>query len=132
MGGKTVVIVGTIVATLLLGACRTAPIFDVEAQPIAVSSSSYTAEDVRKAIIRAGARRGWVFSDADEGKLFGTLTLRDHRATVDVSYSKDSYDIKYRESQNLRYDAKKNVIHSNYNGWIQNLVTDITVELSLL
>ena len=132
MGGKTVVIVGTIVATLLLGACRTAPIFDVEAQPIAVSSSSYTAEDVRKAIIRAGARRGWVFSDTDEGKLVGTLSLRDHRATVDVSYSKDSYDIKYRESQNLRYDAKKNVIHSNYNGWVQNLVTDITVELSLL
>ena len=132
MGGKTVVIVGTIVATLLLGACRTASIFDVEAQPIAVSSSSYTAEDVRKAIIRAGARRGWVFSDADEGKLVGTLSLRDHRATVDVSYSKDSYDIKYRDSQNLRYDAKKNVIHSNYNGWVQNLVTDITVELSLL
>lgn len=132
MGGKTVVIVGTIVATLLLGACRTAPVFDVEAQPIAVSGSSYTAEDVRKAIIRAGARRGWVFSDADEGKLVGTLSLRDHRATVDVSYSKDSYDIKYRDSQNLRYNSKRNEIHSNYNGWVQNLVTDITVELSLL
>ena len=132
MPRKAILVVGTIVATLLLGACRTAPVFNVEAQPIAVSNSSYTAEDVRKAIIRAGSRRGWVISDAGDGKLVGTLTVRDHQATVDVNYGEDTYDITYRDSQNLRYDAEMNKIHSNYNGWIQNLVTDISIELSLL
>ena len=129
---KTILVVGTIVATLLLGACRTAPVFNVDAQPIAVSGASYTAEDVRKAIIRAGSRRGWVLSDAGDGKLVGTLNVRDHQATVDVSYSEDAYDITYRDSQNLRYDAEKGKIHSNYNGWVQNLVKDISIELSLL
>ena len=129
---KTILVVGTIVATLLLGACRTAPVFNVEAQPITVSGSSYTAEDVRKAIIRAGSRRGWVFSDAGDGMLVGTLSVRTHQAMVDVSYNADTYDIKYSDSQNLRYDEATDKIHSNYNGWIQNLVKDISIELSLL
>ena len=132
MGKKAPVIVLTIVATLLLGACRTAPIFNVEAQPVAISGASHTADDVRKAILRAGSRRGWVFSDEGPGKLVGTLSLRKHQATVDVTYSEDNYDITYRDSQNLSYDAESNKIHANYNGWVQNLVKDISIELSLL
>ena len=132
MGKKVPVIVLTVVATLLLGACRTAPVFNVEAHPIAVSGSSHTADDVRKAIIRAGSRRGWIFSDEGPGKLVGTLSLRRHEATVDVTYGKDSYDITYRDSRNLNYDEANNKIHSNYNGWVQNLVKDIGIEMSLL
>lgn len=132
MGRKVPVIVVTIVATLLLGACRTAPVFNVEAHPIAISGTSHTADDVRKAIIRAGSRRGWVFSEEGPGKLVGTLSLRKHQATVDVTYGKDSYDITYRDSRNLNYDAANNKIHSNYNGWVQNLVNDIGIEMSLL
>ena len=132
MGKKVPVVVVTIVATLLLGACRTAPVFNVEAQPIAVTGSSHTADDVRKAIIRAGSRRGWVFRDEGPGKLVGTLSLRKHQATVDVAYGMDSYDITYRDSQNLSYDAANNKIHANYNGWVQNLVKDISIEMSLL
>ena len=138
MGKKAIIIAGTVAATLLLSACqtasilRTAPILNVESQQIAASGSSYSLEDVRKAIVRAGSRRGWIFSDAGEGKLVGTLTVRKHKATVDVNYSKKAYDITYRESQNLSYNEAKGVIHSNYNGWISNLVKDITLELSLL
>ena len=132
MDKKVPVIVLTVVATLLLGACRTAPVFNVEAQPIAISGSSHTADDVRKAILRAGSRRGWVFSDEGPGKLVGTLSLRKHQAMVDVTYGKDSYDITYRDSRNLDYDAANNKIHSNYNGWVQNLVKDISIEMSLL
>ena len=132
MGKKAIIIAGTVAATLLLSACRTASILNVEPQQIAASGSSYSLEDVRKAIVRAGSRRGWIFSDAGEGKLVGTLTVRKHKATVDVNYSKKAYDITYRESQNLNYNEAKGMIHSNYNGWISNLVKDITLELSLL
>ena len=132
MRKKAVLIAGAIAVTLLLGACRTAPIYNVEAQPIAVSSPGYGVEDVRKAIIRAGSRRGWIFKDEGEGKMIGTLALRKHRVTIDVSYSRDTYDVTYRDSQNMSYDGTKEVIHTNYNGWIQNLVNDISIELSLI
>ena len=132
MNTKTILIAGTIAATLLLGACRTAPIYNVEAQPIAVSASTYTLEDVRKAIIRAGSRRGWTFQDSGEGMLVGTIALRKHRATIDVSYDKETFDITYRDSEELRYNEGKGVIHTNYNSWIQNLAQDINLELTLL
>ena len=132
MSTKVFLIAGTIAATLLLGACRTAPIYNVEAQPIAVSASTYTVEDVRKAIIRAGGRRGWTFQDAGEGMLVGMIALRKHRATIDVSYDKETFGITYRDSEDLSYNEGQGVIHSNYNGWIQNLAQDINLELTLL
>ena len=132
MSTKIFLIAGTIAATLLLGACRTAPIYNVEAQPIAVSASTYTGEDVRKAIIRAGSRRGWTFQDAGEGKLVGMIALRKHRATIDVRYDKETFDITYRDSEELSYSEGQGAIHTNYNSWIQNLAQDINLELTLL
>ena len=139
MSMKISLIAGTITVTLLLGACRTAPIYNVEAQPVAVSASTYTLEDVRKAIIRAGSRRGragsrrgWTFQDAGEGKLVGKIALRKHRATIDVSYDRETFDISYRDSEKLNYNEGQGVIHTNYNSWIQNLAQDIDLELTLL
>ena len=132
MSTKIFLIAGTIAATLLLGACRTAPIYNVEAQPIAVSASTYTVEDVRNAVIRAGSRRGWTFQDAGEGKLVGMIALRKHRATIDVRYDRETFDITYRDSEDLNYSEGQGVIHTNYNSWVQNLARDINLELTLL
>jgi hypothetical protein len=49
---------------------------------------------------------------------------------VDIRYDTSSYDITYRDSHNLDYDGEK--IHSNYNGWIQNLDDAIQNELMTL
>lgn len=48
-------------------------------------------------------------------------------AEVDITYSKDKYNIRYKNSNNLNYDGTK--IHSNYNGWIQNFDNAIKREL---
>ena len=42
------------------------------------------------------------------------------RAVVDIEYTAKVYSINYKESSpSLHYDGRS--IHSNYNGWIENL-----------
>ncbi len=51
-----------------------------------------------------------------------------HAAVVDIEHDTRSYSIKYRDSTNL--NAGDGMIHSNYNGWIQNLEKAIRVQTS--
>ena len=59
--------------------------------------------------------------------LVGTLFLRSHMAKVGIQYNKTAYSINYMDSNNLKYDGSK--IHSNYNGWVQNLDRAIQTQL---
>jgi hypothetical protein len=116
-------------ALLLLVGCRTAPLYDVNASPV-VANKTVTMADVEKAIMRAGGGLGWQIAQRAPGQMEGTLVLRTHRAVVDIAYDTKSYSIKYKDSTNLEYDGTN--IHSNYNGWIQNLDKAIRTQLSLL
>ena len=116
------------VLALLLLACATA-IQNVENAPINVSSSNYDLSDVTKAIQRAGAGLGWQMKEETPGHIVATLFLRSHMAKVDITYTLDEFSINYRDSSNLDYDPASNVIHKNYNGWIQNLSNAISANL---
>jgi len=122
-----------VVALLLLASliavagCRSAPVQNVKNAPVNASKDNVTREDVREAIIRAGTRLGWRMRKESSGHLIGTLNIRDHQAQVDIDYTTSDYDITYRDSRNLEYDGEQ--IHSNYNGWIQNLDKEIRNEL---
>ena len=118
-----------IVLTLALIGCRTAPVFNVTDAPVTASEKA-TAEDVKKAILSAGAGLGWQMKEVEPGHIVGNLFLRKHHAVVDIPYSKDSYSINYKDSSELNYDGTN--IHSNYNGWIQHLDRAIQARLSLL
>ncbi len=61
------------------------------------------------------------------GLIEATLVLRTHSATVEIPYSPKSYSIEYKTSTNLQADG--NVIHQNYNGWVENLDRGIRVQL---
>ncbi len=117
-------------ATFLVAGCRTAPVMNIEDSPITVTGGKYTQDDVRKAIIRAGTSLGWKMKDIKPGHMEGTLLIRSHMAKVDIFYDKNKYSIKYKDSSNLNYDGTN--IHSNYNGWVQNLDRAIQAQLSLL
>jgi hypothetical protein len=98
-----------------------------------VSTSSgkpATQEQVRNAIVRAGAALGWQMKDEGPNKVVGTLMLRTHTAVVEIPYSTTEYSIRYRSSVNL--DESGGNIHKNYNGWIQNLTRGINAQLSAL
>ena len=53
------------------------------------------------------------------GLIVGTLNLRTHTAVVDIPFTASNYSILYRSSVNLNQQGDQ--IHSNYNGWVQNL-----------
>lgn len=115
----------------VIGGCRSAMIYNVENAPIAASASTEVSmDDIAAAIARAGASLGWQMRPVEEGHIIGTLHLRSHMAQIDVNYDRDSYDILYRDSTNLDHENGK--IHSNYNGWIQNLDNAIQAQLSTL
>ena len=117
-------------AATALTACSTlAPIQNVE--NVSVSSSAnkpLTPNEVRGAIVRAGAGLGWIMKDAGPGTINGTLILRTHTADVQIPYSAMSYGIVYKSSINLQESGGK--IHRNYNGWVQNLNRGINAQLA--
>ena len=130
MNGRIVFAV-VVSAALLLGAgCATKGIYNVSNAPVATAKANPTTDEVKQAIVRAGAGLGWSMKEAGPGKIIGTLNLRTHMAAVDVTYDTKAYSIQYKDSSNLNYDGTS--IHNNYNGWVQNLDKGIRTQLSLL
>jgi hypothetical protein len=106
------------VAALALGACRSAPIYNVQSATMATPADA-TLEQVAGAIKRAGAGLGWQMIDKGPGEIEGRLHLRSHVAVVSITFDKKQFSIFYKDSSNLDYDGTR--IHKNYNGWVQNL-----------
>lgn len=127
---------------------RGEPIVNFENQVIKrFDNKVLSMEDVEKGI-RAGAdKAGWRVEPAGPGHIIATLVVRArHTAVVDITYSRESYSIKYKNSDNLGYRAsdtsrpmiddtgsvtssKEPVIHPNYNKWVQRLNDAIFREL---
>jgi uncharacterized lipoprotein YmbA len=108
-------------ALLLLGACRSGPVYNVNLAPIPTGQAEKrpTMDQIQKAIVMAGAGLGWNMSIQKPGHIVASISLRKHQATVDITYNETEYNITYKNSVNLDY--KGSTIHSNYNGWVQNL-----------
>ena len=113
---------------VLLVACTLHPIRNVTDAP--VPKSGLTDEQVATAIKKAGSGLGWAMADKGPGKIEGTLNLRKHTAVVDIAYNPKTYSITYKDSTDLQYNPKKQEIHRNYNGWIQNLDNAIKTQLA--
>lgn len=119
---------GALVAVLLVAGCKTAPIYNVKDAPVNVPAGKQaTMESVEQAIIRAGNGLGWQMKAEKPGLIVGTLNLRTHTAVVDIPFSASAYSIVYRSSVNLNQQGDN--IHSNYNGWVQNLDKAIRSQL---
>lgn len=112
-----------------LSGCRSAPVRDLGPTPTHTRAS---AEEVRKAIIAAGGGLGWVMKEQSPGLIVGTLALRVHLVVVEIPYTSTSFSIRYKDSQNLKYNAADKTIHANYNSWVQNLHNAIVARLSSL
>ncbi len=115
-------------AALVMVGCKSNPVYNVTDAPVTTSSNRYASQDVRSAILQAGASLGWQMKEVRAGLIAGTLNVRDHMARIDIEYNRKSYSIQYRDSQNLNYDGTS--IHSNYNGWIQRLQGAINARIS--
>jgi hypothetical protein len=117
-----------IACALALAACTSRPVMNVAAEPVVVTpGKTASADNVRDAILRAGAGLGWHMQPMSPGVVRGTIALRGHGAEINVKYTAKSYDIVYVNSTNL--NAENGQIHKNYNGWIENLNRAIQREL---
>lgn len=120
----------SIVLVFITG-CRSGIVQNIVAQPVSVKQNT-TDDQMYKAIKTAGLSLGWQVRKVKPGLAEAQLYLRDHMAVVEIPYTKEEFSINYKNSSNLNYNAEKNTIHSNYNGWIQNLRNAITLQLSAL
>jgi hypothetical protein len=133
MNAKNLTIVLACAASViaLAGCVRAAAIYNVNDAPVtATTAKSLSTAQVRTAIIAAGTSMGWRIVDAGPGKLEGTLVLREHTAVATIPYSGKAYSIVYKSSVNLQESG--GTIHSNYNGWVQNLDRAIRTEIARL
>lgn len=112
----------------LLGCSTSAPIKDVDAATI---NHQLSHEQVRMAIIEAGAQRGWVMSDYNDDELHAELYVRQHYAKVRIPYSTDGFAIHYMASDNLELSRDGKRIHRNYNRWVNNLRHDIQMNIQV-
>jgi len=121
-----------IAAVLLLsGFGAGAPVYNVVSSPIP-QSPAVTMENVQKAVIRAGLTLGWQINPKAPGQIEGILNIRTHQAIVYITHDTKSFSITYRDSTNISYDAERKTVHSNYNGWIQNLEKAIRIQVQTL
>lgn len=127
---KVITLVLMLVLFFAAGGCRTAQIYNINNATITPPSEKVlTAKNVEEAIVRAGTALGWKMKPDSEGHILGTLALRTHVAIVDINYTPKTYSITYKDSTNLKHSG--NNIHSNYNGWIQNLEKGINNQINL-
>ena len=120
---------------IAVGACRTAPIMNVETELAPPSGASLA--EIENAIRVAGAELGWVIRPAGPGKMKGTYTHRntaapgyDLVAIVSIHYDQHHLAIQYEGSQNLQHEGDE--IHRKYNTWVANLEAHIKKAVALL
>ena len=107
-----------LITSFIATGCGTSPIYNVQHSKLDRQKSSSA---VYAAIKQGGQSLGWKITKVRPGVAEGKINLRTHLAVVRINYSSSAYSINYVRSQNLNYDAATKKIHSNYNGWIQNL-----------
>jgi hypothetical protein len=113
----------------VVGCARRAALY----QPQPVSFVRLPVEDVEAGIYAGARRRGWVPTKLHDGLIQATLHLRSHVAVVDIAYEADSFRLRYVRSENLNYEREADgtqQIHQHFNIWQQNLIQDISEELS--
>lgn len=113
------------------------PLVELENEPIeAVAGGTPTLENVRIALARGAATKGWTIADVGPGEATGTLVVRNkHTVQVAITYTEKSISIKYKDSSNMKFgqDSEgQRVIHPFYMKWVRNLVDAVKVELARL
>jgi hypothetical protein len=98
-------------------------------------SKPQTLNDVRDALIRAAAIKGWGIEDLELGQAIGRIVVRGkHHVTVNITYSNEKISMIYADSVNMGYQVRDDgkYIHLNYNKWIYELLRTMRKELAQL
>jgi hypothetical protein len=118
------------IALLLISGCRAVPVRNIQNAPLVTTSQAHPdMQKIGDAIIKAGTGLGWRMAQKDAGQIIGSLSVRTHRADVEIIYNQENYSIIYKDSSNLKYNPEKATIHRQYNNWVKNLDLAIQKEI---
>jgi len=116
---------------IVIGCGSATRLLNIQNTPVTTSSGKTSnTENVRRVIILAGTRVGWQMQDAGLGHIVATIFQSGHMAKVDINYSGNSYNILYKDSNNLSYNGT--TIHKTYNRWVKRLDRNIRSGLANL
>jgi hypothetical protein len=104
----------------------------VERAPI-VASRALSMQEVERAIRDAGTNSGWQMIVRGPGEIEGHYAQSASRAVVSVTFDTATYNIRYKDSVNLRYEGDKTSgekISIHYNNWVQMLDQRIRAQMS--
>lgn len=120
----------SVVAALFISACSGGMnIMDLQT-PYTTASSDATLKSVGRTIITASAYQGWDVDVQGPGQIIATRHHAGRIAKVKITYTNDSFNIRYLDSDNLGYDG--NSISSTYDEWVEDLRDEIQRRLSEL
>ncbi|WP_308364431.1 MULTISPECIES: hypothetical protein [unclassified Microbulbifer] len=119
--------------TLVLAGCTSHSVMNINDSPVPnrLNGVPQTAETVRQGILAGCVDKGWNCREISPGLIEASIKVRNHRATTEISYNKNSYNILYKNSSMLDYNERNNTIHRNYNRWISYLDNAIHKRLAL-
>jgi hypothetical protein len=90
------------------------------------ANTTFSASDMRSALIRGAAQHKWVMRDIEPGLMEATLNLRKHQLVLHISYTANNYSLKYVSSVELL--DNRNRIHDAYVRWCNNLIQAADVQ----
>jgi hypothetical protein len=114
---------------------------------------SLTQEQVKEAIEEGAERVGWITKEGKNDTIVASYRIRSHSVAVEIAYSVDSYDVRYKSSSEMKVfcseadkQAARNIIvtgrqscpgyadpvyiHGNYADWIKELKQSIDHSLA--
>ena len=97
--------------------------------PTYTTGEKPTFDDIQTAILTATQARGWVPRLIEPGLIEASISVRTHRATIQITHTENTYSIIYKNSSNLNY--RSGSIHKNYNNWILRLSGTIQREFGV-
>ena len=104
-----------LLAVFTVAACKSTAVYNVEQTNV---PAGLTAKQVEKNIVKALTQKGWQVKANNHKVILAEIMVRTHTARIKIPFDANHYAINYVDSTNLKYNAKKNTIHKNYNNWI--------------
>ena len=113
-------------ALLTAAGCTSKPVLNT--QHDLPANAQVSEEKMKTVIVNALQKREWTVQRLSPQRVQAEITVRNqYYAAIDITYTRNSYAITYRDSRQLGYKDGK--IHRNYNRWVNNLDSDIMAGL---
>lgn len=88
-----------------------------------------TTKQIKSSFYEAAITKGWTLEDVKKGELIAKINVRDHYLELAINYTKDNYNMMYKDSKNLMYNSQSLMIHRSYRKWAINLKREIDKSL---